>query len=189
MLVHFHFCIAQEIEADTLKRNQSDTTLLPNRQQVIPIESYAKKYDPRKALLYSAVFPGSGQIYNKKYWKAPLVYGGFGVLTYIAYAYHNLYTKYRNEYFILLNDGSSGLSPSGYSKDQLTNIINKTRRERDFFIILNGFWYILQMVDAHVDAHLKEFDLNPKLQVSIEPEIRNSMFAGTTTGVSLIIKF
>ncbi|MBL7877159.1 MAG: hypothetical protein JNL53_15945, partial [Cyclobacteriaceae bacterium] len=73
--------------------------------------------------------------------------------------------------------------------DQLRTLIDKARRERDFFIILTGMFYILQIVDAHVDAHLKEFDLNPKLQVRIEPVMENSLQLGRSTGMALIFKF
>jgi len=184
-------CLSQEIKPDSLsnkKEEAIDTTFIKSGE-VIDIESQAKRFDPRKALLYSAIFPGAGQAYNKKYWKLPIVYGGFGFLLYVANFYHQENLKYRKELFILINDSSGSLSPSGLTEDQLRNIVNETRRERDFFIIMNGIWYFLQMVDAHVDAHLKEFDLNPKMQVSIEPMMEKSMMIGMNSGISLKIKF
>jgi hypothetical protein len=184
-------CFSQEIKRDSLsnkKEEAIDTTFIKSGE-VIDIESQAKRFDPRKALLYSAIFPGSGQFYNKKYWKMPIVYGGFGFLLYIANFYHQENLKYRKELFIVINDTSGSLSPSGLTEDQLRNIVNQTRRERDFFIIMTGIWYFLQMVDAHVDAHLKEFDLNPKMQVSIEPLMERSMMTGMNSGISLKIKF
>jgi hypothetical protein len=157
---------------------------------VEPMESYATRYDPRKAIFYAAVLPGLGQIYNKKYWKLPFVYGGFGALIYVDHFYHTEYKKYTNELFDILNDpNSGGISPEGLTEDQLRTLIDKARRERDFFIILTGMFYILQIVDAHVDAHLKEFDLNPKLQVRIEPMMENSLQFGRTRGMALIFKF
>ena len=72
---------------------------------------------------------------------------------------------------------------------QLRRIVDQSRRERDFMIILMGGMYILQMVDAHVDAHLKEFDINPRLQVSIEPNIEQNMMTGRTTGFAVVFKF
>jgi hypothetical protein len=186
-------CHSQEIRQDSLASNypeQSDTTFINKRGKVIDIESYSKRFDPRKALLFSAVFPGAGQFYNKKYWKMPLVYGGFAFLIYVANFYHTENLKFREELFGLINDPSGGsLSPSGYTEEQLRTIVDKTRRERDFFIIMNGLWYILQMVDAHVDAHLKEFDLNPNMQVRIEPMIENSGMIGRNSGFSLKIRF
>jgi len=119
----------------------------------------------------------------------PIIYGGFGFLLYVANFYHQQNLEYRKELFVLINDPASSLSPSGYTEDQLRNAVNETRRERDFFIIMTGILYFLQMVDAHVDAHLKEFDLNPKMQVSIEPMMERSMLTGLNSGISLKIKF
>ncbi len=92
---------------------------------------------------------------------------------------------------ILLNDPSlnGGVSPDNLTTDQLRTVIDRTRRERDFFIILTGFFYILQMVDAHVDAHLKEFDLNPKLQITLEPTMENNLMIGRNTGLALKLRF
>ena len=73
--------------------------------------------------------------------------------------------------------------------NQLRTIVDKARRERDFMIILMGGMYILQMIDAHVDSHLKEFDLNPKLQVSLEPSMDQNAFAGRTMGLALVVRF
>jgi Family of unknown function (DUF5683) len=191
MLLTAQVALAQETKADSLRNTQpTDTTFIKSDAQVVPIESYAKKFDPRKAMMYSAVFPGAGQAYNKKYWKMPLVYGGFAVLLSFTSFYNERYQLYREDLFILLNDPTDpSLSPLGYSEETLRNAINSYRRERDFFLILNGFWYILQMVDAHVDAHLKEFDLNPKMQVRLEPMLDNSALTGRNTGVALKIRF
>jgi Family of unknown function (DUF5683) len=186
------FCHAQEIKNDTLANKvaqPADTSFIKTDKQIIEIESYAKRFDPRKALLYSAIFPGAGQFYNKKYWKMPLVYGGFAFLIYVTNVYDGLHNKYLEEFYIMVNDPKLALSPNSYTKEQLRSAIDRARRERDFFIILNGFWYILQLVDAHVDAHLKEFDLNPKMQVRLEPMMENSMLTGRSTGLALRLKF
>lgn len=185
-------CWAQEIKNDSLttKPVPADTSFISGDNQVINIESYAKRFDPRKAMMYSAVFPGAGQFYNKKYWKMPLVYGGFITLIYIAKFYHTENQQYREELFGLINEPvTGGLSPSGLNEDQLRTLVDQTRRERDFFIIMTGLFYMLQMVDAHVDAHLKEFDINPKMQVRLEPILENSMMTGRNSGVALKIRF
>lgn len=191
VLITVQVCLAQENKTDSLTSlTPADTSFIKSDAEIVHIESYAKKFDPRKAMMYSAVFPGAGQAYNKKYWKMPLVYGGFGFLLYMTNYYHQRYQIFREDFFTLINDPSDpSLSPLGYTEDQLRNAINSFRRERDFFIILNGFWYILQMVDAHVDAHLKEFELNPKMQVRIEPLLDNSLMTGRNTGVTLKIRF
>ncbi|HYG03114.1 MAG TPA: DUF5683 domain-containing protein, partial [Chryseosolibacter sp.] len=79
--------------------------------------------------------------------------------------------------------------PDGLTTGQLRGIVDRSRRERDFWVIMVGAMYILQMVDAHVDAHLKEFDLNPNLQVSVQPMLEQDQLIGRQTGASLIVKF
>ena len=193
LLITAGFCRAQEIKSDTLtnKLVPADTSFIQGDKQIVEIESVSKRFDPRKALLYSAVFPGAGQFYNKKYWKMPIVYGGFAALISVANFYHEENIRFRTQLFDLINDPPAGglSTPDQLTKDQLRTLVDRTRRERDFFIIMNGLLYLLQMVDAHIDAHLKEFDVNPKMQVSLEPMMENSMMTGRNTGIVLKIKF
>ncbi len=173
---------------DDAFRGEVDTVL---------IESYARRYDPAKAILYAAVLPGLGQIYNRKYWKLPLVYGGFYAIGYGLDFYNDLHKEYRGYLFRNLEEGvgENATNPNlphkmrNITTAQLRNQVDKVRRERDFMIILMGGMYILQMIDAHVDSHLKEFDLNPRLQVSIEPSIDSNYMTGRTTGVALVVRF
>jgi hypothetical protein len=161
------------------------------------LKSYATRYDPRKALLYAAVVPGLGQIYTKKYWKLPLVYGGFFGIGYAINFYQGNYKKYKVLLFYNLDNGfeedtdrnTNSNDPNAYTTGQLRTIVDKSRRERDFWTIMLGAMYILQIVDAHVDAHLKEFDLNPNLKVSIQPSVTQDQLMGRQNGVSLVIKF
>ena len=157
------------------------------------IARFNARYNPTKALLYAAVIPGSGQIYTRKYWKLPLVYGGIGVTAYAIDFYQDGYLLYRGELFYNLSNGlesDGALNPNtGYTTSQLRTIVDRYRRERDFMIIVMAGVYILQMVDAHVDTHLKEFDLNPDLRVRIEPSFSNDMLTGRMGGVSLKIRF
>ena len=171
------------VERDTVIVEKKDTLLT---------KSYATRYNPRKALLYAAILPGMGQIYNKKYWKLPLVYGGFVSIGYGINFYNQLYREYKRELFINLE---MGLGENDVRKDTPTTTrgwrvaVDRAKRERDFMIILMGGMYILQIIDAHVDAHLKEFDLNPNLQVSVEPLMEQNSLIGRQTGVALIIRF
>jgi hypothetical protein len=148
----------------------------------------AARFNPRKALLFSAIFPGAGQIYNKKYWKAPIVWGGFGVAITIVSSFHQQHIDFKNRLFDRLN----GLpqAPGQLNEEQLRRLVDRTKRERDFFLIMSAIWYIMQMVDAHVDAHLKEFNLNPELKgrARIEPTFRQDALFGQTAGLALIIR-
>lgn len=171
------------VERDTVFQSGPDT---------VAIKSLAKRFSPRKAILYGAILPGLGQIYNKKYWKLPLVYGGFYAIGFYINEYNRLYTEYKGYLFENIEVGRGENIPHptiNRTTAQLRTIVDKTRRERDLMIILLGGMYLLQMVDAHVDAHLKEFDVNPNLQVSIEPSMKQDAWTGRTTGVSIIVRF
>ncbi len=168
-------------------------TLITDGRDTVLIKSYADRYDPRKALLYAAIAPGLGQIYNKKYWKLPLVYGGFIALGYGFNFYQEGFTKYKQELYYNLENGygedNQRRPGDNYTTANYRRIVDLYKRQRDFMIILMGGMYLLQIVDAHVDAHLKEFDLNPKLQLTIEPTFEQNSLIGRQSGVSLIIKF
>ncbi len=166
----------------------ADTLHQERGKKVITIDTYADRYNPRKAILYAAIFPGSGQLYNKKYWKVPLVYAGFATGIFFIDFYQRRYLLHKNELFTILETGEER-SVSGFNEVQLRNIIDDSKRERDFMAIITGFWYILQLVDAHVDAHLKEFDLNPQLQVKLEPVLNNSPWNGQSAGIALTFTF
>ena len=186
MCIRAAFAQQVEVVTDSTKTS-GDSILVMKNGKIITVEAYAKRYNPRKALLYAAVFPGLGQIYNKKYWKVPLVYGGFAMITTIAAAYQQLHDKYKAELFDNLRTGAA-TSPSGYNTQALRDVVDAYRRQRDYFIIIGAFWYLLQMVDAHVDAHLKEFDLNPQLKLSLTPSVQRTL-VGQASGVSLTLTF
>lgn len=150
------------------------------------IEMYDKRFNPRRAGLYSAVLPGLGQAYNKKYWKIPIVYGGFIGLGYGINFYQKQHKEFRTELFEILESGEVLSSKNQLTEDQLRTLVNKSRRERDYFMVLTGILYMLNIVDAHIDAHLKEFDLNEKLKLSLDPMIRqqNQLQAGLSISLN-----
>lgn len=166
----------------------SDSIMIRKGKKVINIETYAQRFNPRKALFYAAILPGAGQVYNKKYWKVPLVYGGFVGLIMVVKFYNDAEIKYSNELFTTISAGATQ-SVQGHTVDALRTIVDQARRQRDYFTIFTGFFYILQMIDAHVDAHLKEFDLNPRLRVRVEPSLKSNYYVGATYGVALTFKF
>lgn len=192
---------------------EQDSTYVLKNGKVIPIETYAARYDPRRAILLAAVFPGAGQIYNKKYWKLPLVYGGFAGIGYGVWWNQDRYLFYRKGLFALLNEPETPVVVDGTDRTVFGNIViggkayyplpngsyvgldlartavNKYRRDRDFMLIMSFLFYVMQMVDAHVDAHLKEFDLNPQLKVSIEPTLNQNAYTGRSAGFGITLKF
>jgi hypothetical protein len=178
----------------SMGQDTADSVIVTTESDTALIKSYAKRYNPRKALLFAAVVPGLGQIYNKKYWKLPLVYGGMYALgKYGIKFYTDLHKEYKAHLFYNLEHNlrdPNDINPTtNFTTSQLRRVIDKYRRERDFMVILMGGVYLLQMIDAHVDAHLKEFDLNPNLRVSIEPTIQRDAVLGKQSGVSLVFRF
>lgn len=190
------FCIGSLSVAfaqDTLRVDRESDSLIVESQDTVLLKTYAARYNPRKALLYAAVLPGLGQIYNKKYWKLPLVYGGFFAIGYAIKFYQDGYINYKAKLFYNLENGYTGdsqIAPGDYyTTSTYRNVVDLYRRQRDFMIVLMGGMYLLQLVDAHVDAHLKEFDLNPQLKVSWHPSVEYNDLVGRTSGVSLVLKF
>ena len=177
---------------DSVAVSTGDSLIMEGRDTLL-LKSYASRYDPRKALLYAAVVPGLGQIYNKKYWKLPLVYGGMIVCGYAINFYQDGYTTYKAKLYWNLENGYPNDDDIALGDDYTTatyrHIVDEYKRERDFMIILMGGVYLLQMIDAHVDAHLKEFDLNPKLQMSVRPTVEQNDLIGRQSGISLVLKF
>jgi len=170
---------------DTLISTAADTLSAGGKKKF----DYAKRFDPRRALLFSAVMPGMGQVYNKKYWKLPLVYGGLGAGVYVMNFYQDQYRQYRNELLESLSTQTFPSAKFNLSEATLRRGVDFYRRKRDFTIVLLGLGYLLQIVDAHVDAHLKEFKYNPNLRVSLEPEINQDPVVGRTSGMALKFTF
>lgn len=182
----------------SLKAYPQDSTQVQSAPMAIEVETadpldsaamakLAKRFNPQKALLYSAVLPGAGQVYNKKYWKVPIVYGGFVFFGYFVKGYNDNYLFYKEELFKELNE--KGSSSTGLEETDLRAYTDEYRRERDFFIVLTGLWYMLQIIDAHVDSHLKEFEVNPNLNVRIEPSFKQDMVLGRQSGFSVTLRF
>lgn len=175
------------------QRRAEPDSLIIESGDTVAIKSYATRYNPRKALLYASVVPGLGQIYNKKYWKLPLVYGGAFLIGRQINIYNSIYKEYKVYLFENLESHPGEESyPHPDNKRttaQIRRVVDRSRRERDFWIIMVGALYVLQIVDAHVDAHLKEFDLNPNLRVSIHPTMEQNTVLGRQTGLSLTMKF
>lgn len=171
---------------------EKDTVII-EREDTVLMKSYAARFDPRKALLYAAILPGLGQVYNKKYWKLPLVYGGFVILGLNINTFNKRYKEFRGYLFYNLShdlEGDTDINPQiNLQTSTIRRIADRSLRDRDFWVIMTGTLYILQIVDAHVDAHLKEFDLNPNLKVSFQPTIESDAIIGRQTGVSMILKF
>ena len=164
--------------------NQKSIKATPNGQK-----DSVKWADPKKATVLALVLPGAGQIYNKKYWKAGVVYAGFGGLMYLWKYNTDSLKKYQDIYVSKLDKSRMDLAPKR-SEASIKSDRDFHRRYRD--ISLLGFLglYALQAIDANVDAHLKEFKVNKELSLKLTPEIysvRHNM--GYYNGFTLTMKF
>ena len=116
---------------------------------------------PAKAAFYSAVLPGLGQIYNKQYWKLPLVYGAIGAGLYFYNMNVQEYNRFRTAYFNRLNGLPDEFSM--YGTDVLIRAQKLYRRQRDTAMLLTVLAYVLNIVDANVSAHLKQWNVDDNL--------------------------
>ncbi len=146
--------------------------------------------DPRakKATLYGLI-PGGGQVYNKSYWKVPVVYAGFGVLTYSLMFYNREYNSVREAYIQRIN-GQVVTNPefSNVPEYMLYNVRESYRKSRDLSAIGIFGWYALTILDATVEAHLKEFDVGENLSFRIKPAYQVTSF-GNNFGIKLQARF
>lgn len=172
-------------------------------------------HSPRKASLYSAVLPGLGQAYNKKYWKIPIVYAGFGVFGYFIYFNSTHYNTYKQAYIDFIDDemetdsyldligpnvDPGSFDPSrpsdAFSRDneewfktQLENNMNYYKRYRDLSIILTAGWYVFTIIDATVDAYLFTYDISDDISLRMDPKLFSMPGKYNTLGLQFSLKF
>lgn len=133
-----------------------------------------KKHNPTKATLFSAILPGLGQIYNKKYWKVPIIYAGLGVMSYFIYTNTDEYLDYRCAYIESVNgitNGNYAYLASRYTQQELLSAIEYYRRNLEISVLITALWYVLNIVDATVDAHLFTYNISENLALKVSPEL------------------
>ncbi|MBR5333317.1 MAG: hypothetical protein IKV33_01095 [Alistipes sp.] len=132
----------------------------------------------KKATTLSLICPGAGQIYNKSYWRAPIVWGGLASMIYVIDWNNRGFQRFKKAYSLRADyeqhpenypNGSADEFGGRYSTTFLKNLRDSNRRNRDLSILLTAGIYVFQAVDAHVDAHLKDFDISDNLTVDIKP--------------------
>ena len=186
LLLFFGLFFSQEIKPfDTIKTE---------KQVVEEIEkanvSTIQKYNPTKAGLYSAVFPGLGQYYNKKYWKIPIVWGAVGTGVGIIVYNDKQYRRYRTAFLAELNGQPHEFDDLPYvDATVLGNTQDRAKRQRDYAIAITGVLYILNIVDAVVDAHLYDQKKDPDLAIKPAIIYDDLGVANGKAGLSLSFRF
>ncbi len=165
-----------------------DTLRISSAREEAAIDTLIR--DPQKAALYSALLPGLGQIYNKKYWKLPIVYAGFGTLGYFI----DRNTRYYKDLKQKLIDPEYDMKyfEGNFTEDQLTRGKDLYKRWRDLSIISTAGFYILQIIDATVDAYLFDWDVGEDISLRIEPSASPSaipLMPANSFGLSACLSF
>jgi hypothetical protein len=185
-----------------VETNESDNLTLSEGSS----DFWAKDFrpNPKKATIYAAIFPGLGQAYNRKYWKIPIIYGGFMGLAYAISWNGKYYNDYRQAYIDIM-DGKDetnsylNMLPPGFDPNDpnlqswLPNALRRSkdsyRRYRDMSIAGVLLLYAASVLDAYVDAQLFDFDISPDLSMRIEPEITTGQFDMASVGAKVQLRF
>lgn len=180
---------ADSIAAENKKKLLEMTSAPVLKESEVPADSLKKEIDqkiwvpnPTKATWLALVIPGGGQIYNRKYWKLPIFYGGFAGCAYALTWNSKMYKDYSTAYKDAMNGNMQSSSitdllPPGYkiSETQLKELLRKRkdtyRRYRDLSIFAFIGVYLLSVIDAYVDAELSNFDITPYLSMKVEPAV------------------
>lgn len=186
---------------------------VPKDSLKISVSPQKKVLSPKKASIYAALFPGLGQVYNGKYWKLPIVYGGYVGLVYVLGWNNNMYNDYFNAYRTIskystvslmsksdkdyLNDlfkipyWDLNTNPSRFDsfKSQLKSGKDFYRRNRDMSIIAIAALHILSIIDASVDANLSDFEINDNLSMRIDPMPMNFGNGAQVIGINVAFNF
>jgi hypothetical protein len=189
-------------QVDTVALGQGESV-----KDIFPQEKEEEVHSPHKATFYSAIFPGLGQIYNKKYWKLPIIYGAIGGLGYAIHFNSTNYVKYKNAYrdFLIQDPGNKSYIKvipinltvedvegqyATWFEQALENKREYYRRYRDLSYIGMAAIYVLNMIDATVDAHFYNFDVSDDLSMKLQPVImEHDPVTGNTLGFQLALKF
>ena len=186
--------------------NNAESLVINGDTAELPVTLIVEEFkpNPTKALIYSAIFPGLGQIYNRKYWKLPIVYGGFLGFSYAITWNGRYYKDYSNGYKDIMDDDEAtdswknflpyGVDPESVDKAWLTDVMKRRkdfyRRYRDLSIIGTVAMYALSMLDAYVDAQVFDFNISSDLSLRVEPAlIQKTDFFANSLGVQCSVSF
>ncbi len=152
------------------------------------------KHSVNKAAIFSAVLPGLGQAYNKKYWKIPIIYAGFTVIGYFIVNNNKEFQNFKEAYLYVANGETYPIDNpyvTKYNQDQLKQAMDYYRRNRDLSYIFCGIWYTLNILEAYVDAHFFDYDISDDLTMHISPSAVNLPAASfqPAAGIKVSFKF
>jgi len=152
-----------------------------------------KDHSPKKAVIMSAILPGLGQAYNKKYWKIPIIYGGLISLGYVVKFNNDNFQDFKKAYVYRVDDNPNTIDKyvDRYTTDNLNTLQDYYHRNRDLSAIGMTAFYLLNIIDAAVDAHLYQFELKVNDDLSLQMQPTNMVFACSrpVPGITLKIHY
>ncbi len=187
-------------ESDSLKTNLRQSGVIM-QDSLFEKKKVINPLAPSKAAFYSAAIPGLGQIYNKRYWKVPIVWGAIGGSVYAYTWNNNNYRRFRTAFirrkagftddeFFDLNGDNLATDPPDLDDGDLENQQERFQEDRDLWLVVSIALYALNIVDANVDAHLKQFNIDDNLSFDFEPYLDlNPITNDPNYGMALTIKF
>ena len=197
-----------ELVTDTLRTDEVSIMLDSTKQVKIPRDWSTWKPNPQRALWLALVLPGAGQIYNRKYWKLPIFYGGFMGCIYALTWNNMMYKDYSQAYLDIMDTDPSTNSYNKFLhlgvqinesnearfKEIFKNRKDKYRRWRDMSIFVMIGVYALSVIDAYVDAELSEFDISKDLSLEVRPTVISNHGGGSplqaqSVGLSCFLNF
>lgn len=143
--------------------------------------------NPKKSALYSAILPGAGQLYNRQYWKIPVVYAGVGASIGFIIFNSQEYQRYRKAYVARINDPThvDEFTEKGYRMSDLQTYQNAYKKDLDLTILLTAIGYTLQVLDALTFAHLNNFDVSRNISLNMQPIV----LPNGNPGFGLVMQF
>lgn len=207
-LLAFVFGIKAQ-EEKTVEQPSDSLQVNLQEQGIVVQDSLIKKRKvinplaPSKAAFLSAVFPGMGQIYNKRYWKVPIVYGIIGASIYFYDFNNGQYNRYRNafkrrqagfnddEFWDFQTPGDGMIPDQPFVADTaLEDAQERFQRDRDLSLVVTIVFYALNIVDANVDAHLKQFNIDDDLSIDWQPYLDlDPIMNSPNYGMALVVRF
>ncbi|MEP7142877.1 MAG: DUF5683 domain-containing protein [Ferruginibacter sp.] len=183
--------IALHLTCGEIHAQQGKDSIAANSKKLLDSSNkiIVKKFDPRIATRRSAMIPGWGQIYNRKYWKLPLVYGALGITAGVFFYNVKTYKLLRRAYIykidtISANDSLVDPRFTNLSAEAIRTYRNSFRQNVDYSVLFFIVFWGLNIVDATVDGHLKQFDVNDNLTLQLKPGYSPM---ANTNGLSLVL--
>ncbi len=194
------------IENGSTLEQRADSIIRFTSSDSFTAPSYMFKPSPRKAVMYSAIFPGLGQVYNRQYWKLPILYSGFVGFTYAITWNNGYYRDYLGGYQDIMDTNPNtnrwhnmlpyGMDVESVDTEWFADVLKQRedyyRYYRDLSIIGTVALYLLAIVDAYVDSQLYDFDMSPDLSMRISPTLlkeERTNYIGNSYGLQWSISF